>query len=78
MLLSGTAAGLQSLLDSMYSFCQAPGLTISPSKTEIVRINGTASGTWHVGQHVFTKSAFFRYLGIVYHESGFCRAGAEW
>ena len=32
--------------------------------------NGTASGTWHVGQHVLPQSASFKYLGLVFHESG--------
>ena len=70
VLLSWTSAGLQSLLDGMHSFCQALGLTISPSKTEVVVFNGTASGTWHVGQHVLPQSASFKYLGLVFHESG--------
>ena len=62
VLLSWTSAVLQSLLDGMHSFCQALGLTISPSKTEVVVFNGTASGTWHVGQHVLPQSASFKYL----------------
>ena len=70
VLLSWTSAGLQSILDGMHSFCQALGLTISPSKTEVVVFNGTASGTWHVGQHVLPQSASFKYLGLVFHESG--------
>ena len=32
--------------------------------------NGTASGTWHVGQHVLPQSASFKYLSLVFHESG--------
>ena len=79
VLLSWTSAGLQSLLDGMHSFCQALGLTISPSKTEVVVFNGTASGTWHVGQHVLPQSASFKYLALVFHESGsILPAFAEW
>ena len=63
VLLSWTSAGLQSLLHGMHSFCQALGLTISPSKTEVVVFNGTASGTRHVGQHVLPHSASFQVSG---------------
>ena len=52
VLLPWTAAGLQDLLDSMHAFCLSLGLTISPSKTEVVVFNGSSSDTWHVGQHV--------------------------
>ena len=64
-------AGLQNsaLLDSMHAFCLSLGLTISPSKTEVVFI-GSSSDTWHVGQHVLPRSASFKYLGIVFHKSG--------
>ena len=51
VLLSWSSLGLQALLDGMHAFCQGLGLTISPSKTEVVVFNGTASSTWHVGQH---------------------------
>ena len=70
VLLSCTAAGLQDLLDSMHAFCLSLGLTISPSKTEVVVFNGSSSDTWHVGQHVLPRSASFKYRGIVFHESG--------
>ena len=66
----GTASGLQGLLDSMHAFCLGLGLTISPSKTEVVVFNGSSCDTWHVGQHVLPRSASFKYLGIVFHESG--------
>ena len=46
------------------------GLTISLTKTEVVVLNGSSSDTWHVGQHVLPRSASFKYLGIVFHESG--------
>ena len=67
---SWTAAGLQDLLDSMYAFCLSLGLTISPSKTEVAVFNGSSSDTWLVGQHVLPRSLCFKYLGIVFHESG--------
>ena len=70
VLLSWTAAGLHDLLDSMHAFCLSLGLTISPSKTEVVVFNGSSSDTWHVGQHVLPRSASLKYLGIVFHESG--------
>ena len=66
VLLSWTAAGQQHLLDSMHAFCLSLGLTISPSKTEVVVFNGSSSDTWHVGKHVFSRSASFKYLGIVF------------
>ena len=44
--------------------------TISPSKTGDVVFNGIAPCTWHVGQHVLPQSASFKYLGLVFLESG--------
>ena len=38
--------------------------------SEVVVFNGSSSDTWHVGQHVLPRSASFKYLGIVFHESG--------
>ena len=35
-----------------------------------VVFKGIAPGTWHVGQHVLPQSASFKYLGLVFHESG--------
>ena len=70
VLLSWSSLGLQALLEGMHAFCQGLGLTISPSKTEVVVFNGTASSTWHVGQHQLPQSASFKYLGLVFHESG--------
>ena len=70
VLLSWTAAGLQDLLNSMHAFCLNLRLTISPSKTEVVIFNGSSSDTWHSGQHVLPRSASFKYLGIVFPESG--------
>ena len=70
VLLCWTSARLQLRLDSMHSLCQALGLTISLCKTELVVFNGTASGTWHAGQHVLPQSASFKYLGRIFHEAG--------
>ena len=62
--LNFAAAGLQGLLDSMHGFWLGLGLTISPSKTEVVVFNGSSPDTWHVGRHVLPWSASFKYLGI--------------
>ena len=47
------------------------GLVISPTKTEVVVFNGpgTAS-TWRVGAQVLPQSASFKYLGLIFQESG--------
>ena len=46
-------------------------LVISTTKTEVVVFNGpgTAS-TWRVGAQVLPQSAGFKYLGLIFHESG--------
>ena len=69
--MSWEESGLQLLLDSMSHFCLAMGLVISPTKTEVVVFNGpgTAS-TWRVGTQVLPQSASFKYLGLIFHESG--------
>ena len=70
VLMSWSAVGLQQLLDGMHGFCQNLGLTISPTKTEVVVFNGNSSDSWHVGAHTLPKSATFKYLGLMFHESG--------
>ena len=71
VLLSWAASGLQLLLDSMNHFCLAMGLVISPTKTEVVVFNGPATAsTWRVGAQVLPQSASFKYLGLIFHESG--------
>ena len=70
VLMSWPAVGLQQLLDGMHGFCQNLGLTITPTKTEVVVFNGHSSDSWHVGAHTLPKSATFKYLGLVFHESG--------
>ena len=69
-LLSWSSAGLQALLSCMHEYCNGLGLTISPTKTEVVVFNGCTSDTWHVGQHQLPQAASFKYLGFVFHESG--------
>ena len=55
----------------MNHFCVGLGLVISTTKTEVVVFNGpgTAS-TWRVGAQVLPQSASFKYLGLIFHESG--------
>ena len=55
----------------MDHFCVCLGLVISTTKTEVVVFNGpgTAS-TWRVGAQVLPQSASFKYLGLIFHESG--------
>ena len=71
VLLSWSASGLQVLLGSMSHFCVGLGLVISTTRTEVVVFNGpgTAS-TWRVGAQVLPQSARFKYLGLIFHESG--------
>ena len=70
VLLSWSAHGLQSLIDSMHGFCGSMGLTDGPTKTEAVVFHGAATGSWHVGHHVLPVSSSFQYLGLIFHESG--------
>ncbi|RYE04502.1 MAG: reverse transcriptase family protein [Rickettsiaceae bacterium] len=71
VLLSWSASGLQLLLDGMHGFCLGIGMVISPSKTEVVVFNGPGSAcSWRVGSQVLPQSSSFKYLGLVFHESG--------
>ena len=70
VLLSWSASGLQSLIDSMHLFCGSMGLTISPTKTEVVVFHGPAPGAWHVGGKPLPVSSSFKYLGLIFHETG--------
>ena len=45
------------------------GLTISPSKKEIVVFNGAPLGAWH-GGHELPQPASIKHLTLVFHESG--------
>ena len=72
-LLSWTPHGLQQLIDGMQEFCDGMGLTISPTKTEVVVFNRPTSGplpAWQVGASQLPVSASFKYLGLIFHESG--------
>ena len=71
VLLSWTPAVLQLLLDSMNDFCLGLGLVISPTKMEVVVFNGPGTPSlWHVGSQTLPQSPSFKYLGLVFHESG--------
>ena len=71
VLLSWSASGLQLSLDSMNHFCLSLGLVISPTKTAVIVFNGPGpANTWRVGFQVLPQSASFKYLGLIFHESG--------
>ena len=70
VLLSWSASGLQLLLDGMNHFCLGLGLVISPTKTEVVFNGLGTTSTWQVGAQVLPQSASFKYLGLIFHESG--------
>ena len=70
VLLSWTSGGLQRLLNSMHEFCGHHGLTISASKTEVVVFNGSSANTWYLGEHALPRSTSFKYLGLIFDESG--------
>ena len=72
-LLSWTSHGLQQLINGTQEFCDGMGLTISPTKTELVVFNGPPSGstpTWQVGASQLPVSPSFNFLGLIFHESG--------
>ena len=70
VLLSWSAQGLQQLISSMHQFCAGMGLTISPTKTEVMVFHGPAAGSWHVNGQTLPVSSSFKYLGLIFHESG--------
>ena len=71
VLLSWSPAGLQLLLDTMNVVCLGLDLVISPTKTEVVVFNGPGMPSlWHVGSQTLPQSPSFKYLGLVFHESG--------
>ena len=71
VLLSGTSQGLQLLIDSMHGFCVSMGLTISVAKTEVVVFHGAdIEGSWSLHGLALPRSSSFKYLGLVFHESG--------
>ena len=73
VLLSFTPGGLQQLIDGMHDFCASMGLTISPTKTEVVvfsRASPQPHFSWHVGAQQLPVSSSFKYLGLIFHDSG--------
>ena len=74
-LLSHTSQGLQQLIDAMLGFCTSMGLTISPTKTEVVVFHAPPSDSspapqWHVGSSRLPVTSSFKYLGLIFHGSG--------
>ncbi len=72
-LLSWTPQGLQQLLDGMQGFSQRMGLIISPIKIQVVVFNRAAAAVshmWHVGSTHLPMSESFKYLDLIFHESG--------
>ena len=70
VLLSWSSPGLQRLITSMQDFCSHMGLTISSSKTEVMVFNGSSTDTWLLGDYALPRSTTFKYLGLIFHESG--------
>ena len=71
VLLSESGPGLQQLIDGMHAFCCSAGLTISIAKSEVVVFHGTSTGrVWSVCGRPLPQSQSFKYLGLVFHESG--------
>ncbi len=73
VLLSWTSHGLQHLIDGMHQFCLGMGLTISPTKTEVVVFHPQpldSQLTWHVGGKLLPVSPSFKYLGLIFDQSG--------
>ena len=74
VLLSGTASGLQQLLDSMQGFCVANGLTISIAKTEVVVFGGGHHAcVWTVARQQLQRSQTFTYLSMLLHEDRYIK-----
>ena len=71
VLLSDSSAGLQRLIDGMHHFCSVSGLVISVAKTEVVVFHGSGvQGSWFLHGNALPQSQSFKYLGLVFHESG--------
>ena len=72
---------LQQLIDCFYSYCVEHGLTINPSKCEVVvyasRRTAWAQHSWHVGSHPLPRSQKFKYLGIELHATGGIKAAIQ-
>ena len=71
VLLAESGPGLQQLIEGMHTFCCSAGLTISVAKSEVVVFHGASlAGAWSVGGQALPRSQSFKYLGLVFHESG--------
>ena len=75
VLLSWTSHGLQPLIDGMHQFCLSMGLTGSPTKTELAVIcrqplDSELTCIWHVDGKLLPVSPSFKFLGLIFHQSG--------
>ncbi len=68
-----TSHGPQHLIDGLHEFCLSIGLTISPTKTEVVVFRWQPldpEPTWPVDGKLLPGSPSFKYLGLNFHPSG--------
>lgn len=76
VLMSRTKEGLQQQLDALASFCQYRDMEVNLSKTEIVVFRPASrpaqphAWQWQYNGQPVTVSQEFRYLGIIFHETG--------
>ena len=74
VLLWWASDGLLHLSNSMRAICSYLGITSSSSKTEVVVFNGHGHGSsadnWCLGEHALPMSTSFKYLGLIFPESG--------
>ncbi len=72
LLLSWTSQGLH-LIDVMHSLCLSMGLTVSPTKIEVVVFHQSQVDSelaWHLDSKVLPVCGSFKYLGLIFHQSG--------
>jgi hypothetical protein len=73
VLLTHKADELQQMLEVLHEFCLAKGMEVNIHKTEVVvfRKAGTqeVQGQWYYDCETIQRSAEFRYLGIILHET---------
>ena len=87
VLLSDTAAGLQTLLNALHTFCLASHLEVNVPKSEIVVFGASpwrplpeAAGgpaPWHYAGSELPVSTSFKYLGIDLHSTRGVRAAVD-
>ena len=71
VLLFDSLGGLQRLIDGMHDFCNSSGLVISVAETEVVGFHGShVQGNWSLQSDIVPRARSFKYLGLVFHESG--------